>query len=80
MLKDGSTTPFWIRNLQMYSCGIVSAGFSVMLTESDKINQDGFFHGYNWNVLFIVGWYCEKKIPSRLASNLSKMLKEMILV
>lgn len=24
MLKDGGSTPFWIRNMQMYSCGVVS--------------------------------------------------------
>lgn len=26
MLKDGGSTPFWIRNMQMYSCGVVSFG------------------------------------------------------
>uniref|UniRef100_A0A8R1HQL3 Uncharacterized protein n=1 Tax=Caenorhabditis japonica TaxID=281687 RepID=A0A8R1HQL3_CAEJA len=25
MLKDGGSTPFWIRNMQMYSCGVVSS-------------------------------------------------------
>ena len=57
MLKDGSSTPFWVRNLQMYLCGIVSAGFSVLATESDKIMDKGFFYGYDWKVASIVGWF-----------------------
>ncbi|MCP9259551.1 UDP-galactose translocator 1 [Dirofilaria immitis] len=43
MLKDGSETPFWIRNLQMYSCGVVSAALGCILSERDKILTKGFF-------------------------------------
>ncbi|KAM3723432.1 UDP-galactose translocator [Dirofilaria immitis] len=54
MLKDGSETPFWIRNLQMYSCGVVSAALGCILSERDKILTKGFFYGYNINVIAII--------------------------
>ncbi|VBB26899.1 unnamed protein product [Acanthocheilonema viteae] len=54
LLKDGSETPFWIRNLQMYSCGLVSAGSGCILSEWDGILAKGFFYGYNINVIAII--------------------------
>ncbi|OZC08690.1 UDP-galactose transporter [Onchocerca flexuosa] len=54
MLKDGSETPFWIRNLQMYSCGIVSAASGCILSEWNRILTKGFFYGYNINVIAII--------------------------
>jgi UDP-sugar transporter A1/2/3 len=57
MLKDGSSTPFWIRNLQMYSCGIISAGLSCVLTERSDLMDKGFFFGYDTSVFIIVGLF-----------------------
>lgn len=56
MLKDGSTTPFWIRNLQMYSCGVVSAATACYLGEADVIVSRGFLYGYNLKVYAVVGF------------------------
>ncbi|CAD6196023.1 unnamed protein product [Caenorhabditis auriculariae] len=55
MLKDGGSTPFWVRNMQMYSCGVVSAALACMM-ESDDIAVRGFFHGYDEKVFAIVGF------------------------
>ncbi|KAI1713617.1 nucleotide-sugar transporter domain-containing protein [Ditylenchus destructor] len=54
MLKDGSKTSFWIRNLQMYSCGLVSTMIGCVLSEPSQLWQKGFFHGYNFIVVMIV--------------------------
>uniref|UniRef100_A0A915PKP4 UDP-galactose transporter n=1 Tax=Setaria digitata TaxID=48799 RepID=A0A915PKP4_9BILA len=54
MLKDGSETPFWIRNLQMYSCSLVSAASGCILSDWDKIMAKGFFYGYTINVITII--------------------------
>lgn len=53
MLKDGSTTPFWIRNLQMYFCGVISSAIGCFLVEAKNIQTKGFFFGYNKNVWVI---------------------------
>uniref|UniRef100_A0A1I7ZGC2 UDP-N-acetylglucosamine transporter n=2 Tax=Steinernema glaseri TaxID=37863 RepID=A0A1I7ZGC2_9BILA len=55
MLKDGGSTPFWVRNLQMYSCGVVSAGIACFVGDGELIATRGFFHGYDVKVLAIVG-------------------------
>lgn len=54
MLKDGSETPFWIRNLQMYSCGVVTALLGCFFSEWDKILTKGFFYGYNIITVVII--------------------------
>ncbi|KAK6743899.1 hypothetical protein RB195_010912 [Necator americanus] len=56
MLKGGGTTPFWVRNLQMYSCGIVSASIGCMLSEAELVAQRGFFYGYDVKVCAIVAF------------------------
>lgn len=55
MLKDGSNTSFWIRNLQMYSSGVVMATLSCISTEGMAIAERGFFYGYTTNVVVIIG-------------------------
>ncbi|VDN05408.1 unnamed protein product [Thelazia callipaeda] len=54
MLKDGSETPFWIRNLQMYSCGAISAALGCIISEWERITSRGFFYGYNVKVIAII--------------------------
>ncbi|KAK0418666.1 hypothetical protein QR680_013699 [Steinernema hermaphroditum] len=54
MLKDGGSTPFWVRNLQMYSCGMISAGIGCFIGDNESISANGFFHGYNAKVFAIV--------------------------
>ncbi|KAL3119649.1 hypothetical protein niasHT_006735 [Heterodera trifolii] len=54
MLKDGTGTPFWIRNLQMYSCGIFSAFIGCFVKDYIHIKRNGLFHGYNFFVLAII--------------------------
>ncbi|KAE9418924.1 hypothetical protein Angca_002332, partial [Angiostrongylus cantonensis] len=56
MLKGGGTTPFWIRNLQMYSCGVVSSLIGCLFSEGDLIAERGFFYGYDLKVCAIVGF------------------------
>lgn len=56
MLKDGTSTPLWIRNLQMYSCGVVSASVACYLGDFNAIVSRGFFHGYNYKVVSIIGF------------------------
>ena len=55
MLKDGGNTPFWVRNMQMYSCGVVSAFLGCVFSEGSQISQRGFFYGYDYRVYAIVG-------------------------
>lgn len=54
MLKDGSSTPFWIRNLQMYSCGVAVTA-TACLNDMEIISKNGFFYGYDEKVYAIVG-------------------------
>lgn len=54
MLKD-SETSLWIRNLQMYASGFVIALVGCLLTEGQGIWEKGFFFGYHYLVLMIVG-------------------------
>ncbi|KAK6046502.1 putative UDP-galactose translocator [Cooperia oncophora] len=56
MLKGSGSTPFWVRNLQMYSCGMVSALIGCLFTDGDLIAERGFFHGYDIKVCAIVGF------------------------
>ncbi|PIC39198.1 hypothetical protein B9Z55_010963 [Caenorhabditis nigoni] len=53
MLKDGGSTPFWIRNMQMYSCGVISASIAC-LTDYSRISEKGFFFGYTDKVYAVV--------------------------
>lgn len=54
MLKDGSDTPFWIRNLQMYLCGFLSTFFACFVTDSQTTLKN-FFYGFNVYVWLIIG-------------------------
>ncbi|KAL7074341.1 hypothetical protein ACQ4LE_006276 [Meloidogyne hapla] len=55
MLKDGSSnTSFWIRNLQMYSCGVISALLGCFIKDYDQILERGFLFGYNIRVVCII--------------------------
>ncbi|VDM56100.1 unnamed protein product [Angiostrongylus costaricensis] len=56
MLKGGGTTPFWMRNLQMYSCGVVSSFIGCLFSEGDLVAERGFFYGYDLKVCTIVGF------------------------
>ncbi|CAO4370696.1 unnamed protein product [Caenorhabditis nigoni] len=53
MLKDGGSTPFWIRNMQMYSCGVISASIACLIDYS-RISEKGFFFGYTDKVYAVV--------------------------
>ncbi|CAP27147.1 Protein CBR-UGTP-1 [Caenorhabditis briggsae] len=53
MLKDGGSTPFWIRNMQMYSCGVISASIACLVDYS-RISEKGFFFGYTDKVYAVV--------------------------
>jgi len=56
MLKDpSSTTPFWIRNLQLYTSGVCMAAMTCLTMESTSIMERGFFAGYDTRVICIVG-------------------------
>lgn len=57
MLKDGGTTPFWIRNLQMYTCGVISAGLGCAIKDGSLLIDGGFFRGYDAKVVCIIGMY-----------------------
>ncbi|TKR57894.1 hypothetical protein L596_030537 [Steinernema carpocapsae] len=54
MLKDGGTTPFWVRNLQMYTCGTISTAIGCFIGDRELISTNGFFHGYDLKVYAIV--------------------------
>jgi len=55
MLKDGSSCPFWVRNLQMYTCGIVSAGLSMLVTEGSSVAEHGLFYNFDGTVVALTG-------------------------
>ncbi|CAD5216382.1 unnamed protein product [Bursaphelenchus okinawaensis] len=54
MLKDGTPTSLWIRNMQMYFCGILSTFVGVAVKDGAQIQEKGFFYGYNAEVWAIV--------------------------
>lgn len=54
MLKDGSSTPFWIRNLQMYTCGIFWAFIGCYMSDGN-FSLSNFQHGFNSFVYIIIG-------------------------
>jgi hypothetical protein len=55
MLKDGTSTSLWIRNIQMYLCGVVSASLGLMAKDSEHLHEKGFFWGYNKEVWCVIG-------------------------
>jgi UDP-sugar transporter A1/2/3 len=55
MLKDGSSTPFWIRNLQMYTCGIFWAFIGCYMSDGN-FSLSNFQHGFNSFVYIIIGF------------------------
>ncbi|KRZ94750.1 UDP-galactose translocator 1 [Trichinella sp. T8] len=54
MLKNSSVS-LWIRNMQLYTCGLISAAIACWLTQSNEIKTFGFFHGYNALIYLIAG-------------------------
>ncbi|KRZ79244.1 UDP-galactose translocator 1 [Trichinella papuae] len=54
MLKN-SNVSLWIRNMQLYTCGLISAAIACWLTQSNEIKTFGFFHGYNALIFLIAG-------------------------
>ncbi|XP_003366490.1 putative CMP-sialic acid transporter, partial [Trichinella spiralis] len=42
-----SRVSLWIRNMQLYTCGLINAAIACWLTQSNEIKTFGFFHGYN---------------------------------
>ncbi|KRY42161.1 UDP-galactose translocator 1 [Trichinella spiralis] len=54
MLKNSSVS-LWIRNMQLYTCGLISAAIACWLTQSNEIKTFGFFHGYNALIFLIAG-------------------------
>jgi UDP-sugar transporter A1/2/3 len=57
MLKDGTNTNLWIRNMQMYICGVISTSIGLIAKDSDHLNSKGFFWGYNFEVWCVIGKY-----------------------
>uniref|UniRef100_A0AC34RDC2 Membrane-bound transcription factor site-2 protease n=2 Tax=Panagrolaimus sp. JU765 TaxID=591449 RepID=A0AC34RDC2_9BILA len=55
MLKDGSSTPFWIRNLQMYVSGIIWAFIGCFMSDANFSMKD-FTHGFTSSVYMIIGF------------------------
>jgi len=53
MLKDAKAS-LWIRNLQMYFCGIISAGLGCLIQDGSTIADRGFFFGYDKWVFAVV--------------------------
>ncbi|XP_071960454.1 CMP-sialic acid transporter-like [Antedon mediterranea] len=51
----GSDTSLWIRNVQMYLFGIVSAFVGVLTKDGANILENGFFYGYNNYIYLIIG-------------------------
>lgn len=54
MLKDNTTT-LWIRNMQMYFTGMISAGLACLIKEGWGVYENGFFYGYYDLVYIIIG-------------------------
>jgi UDP-sugar transporter A1/2/3 len=55
MLKDGTSTSLWIRNMQMYLCGVVSTSIGLFAKDSDHLRTKGFFWGYSNEVWCVIG-------------------------
>ncbi|XP_071509521.1 LOW QUALITY PROTEIN: CMP-sialic acid transporter-like [Diadema antillarum] len=50
----GSDTTLWIRNVQMYLFGIISAFVGVCTKDFKNVVENGFLHGYNIYVYVII--------------------------
>ncbi|KAJ8037542.1 CMP-sialic acid transporter [Holothuria leucospilota] len=53
-ILKGSETTLWIRNIQLYLFGLVSAGSGVILSDFSTIQEKGFFYGYNIYIFVII--------------------------
>ncbi|XP_033123777.1 CMP-sialic acid transporter-like [Anneissia japonica] len=51
----GSDTSLWIRNVQMYLFGIISAFIGVVTKDGNNIMEHGFLYGYNFSIYCIIG-------------------------
>ncbi|KAI6177333.1 hypothetical protein M3Y97_00895300 [Aphelenchoides bicaudatus] len=56
MLKDGTSTSLWIRNIQMYTCGIISTSIGLFAKDSEHLRTKGFFWGYSNEVCCVIGF------------------------
>jgi len=56
MLKDGSSTSLWVRNIQMYVCGFISAAIGAFAKDSEHLTTKGFFWGYTLEVWCVIGF------------------------
>lgn len=56
MLKDGTSTSLWIRNMQMYICGVISTLIGLFGKDSEHLQAKGFFWGYNIEVWSVIGF------------------------
>ncbi|KHN81593.1 UDP-N-acetylglucosamine transporter [Toxocara canis] len=52
-ILKGTAVSLWIRNLQLAFFSIFGGLFMVWLYDSEKVNENGFFQGYN-NIIWIV--------------------------
>jgi len=58
MLLKGSSVSLWMRNLQLAFFSILIAAVSIVVNEAAKIEDGGFFQGYNgvvWTVVILQG-------------------------
>lgn len=68
MLKNG-TTGLWMRNFQLYTCGMVSAFLGCFISDGKRIVTNGFFAGYNINVIVIIALLSFGKILFSFSSD-----------
>lgn len=57
ILKD-TDVPFWVKNLEMYIWGILSAGIGLLGQDYNNITEKGFFFGYTpavWVIIILSG-------------------------
>uniref|UniRef100_A0A0N4Z294 UDP-galactose transporter n=1 Tax=Parastrongyloides trichosuri TaxID=131310 RepID=A0A0N4Z294_PARTI len=55
MLKDGSQSSLWVRNIQLYFWGIPSALLWIFIDKGSEVIDKGLFHGFNYKIWIAIG-------------------------
>uniref|UniRef100_A0A0K0DVF4 Sugar phosphate transporter domain-containing protein n=1 Tax=Strongyloides stercoralis TaxID=6248 RepID=A0A0K0DVF4_STRER len=54
MLKDGSQSSLWIRNIQLYFWGIPASIIWILIDKGSQVYEKGILHGFNFKVWIAV--------------------------
>ena len=53
-ILKGTTQSLWLRNFQLGSIGIVFGLITVVVSDGEKLHENGYFFGYDWVVWLVI--------------------------